>query len=283
MNAKAKTATREWHASVYFLKDTDLGVGEKKEKSRPFPKLIHKIRDGLSLLELSRILSQANYQYGRPLLQIPKDVLDGRRFPNPREVNDRISPDDLIVQVTRPPLIENGMRPPLDDTGVKRTLALSGTELEGQICCALGRYVETCDRSLVRLRAEAKVQDRFRKFRAVHFYQSGGGLVAEFDASTKKGHEKKVPINTALGYFLSVPKLSRVGPRLALSFSMGGSETLWFCHLLATQLAPLYREALASSEEQLWIVQFTCPDYTPIPALEFAEPPVVQEVIEVAT
>ena len=98
------------------------------------------------------------------------------------------------------------------------------------------------------------------------FYQSGGGLAKELAiAPGRKG--EKAPENLAIGYLLCVPSLYENGPRLWLSFSMGGTETLWFCHLLVEELAYLCLDVLESNRMQFWIVPFTCPDYTSVPTL----------------
>lgn len=259
MRRQMTAPTSRWFANVYYLKGEDLG---RKDRARAFPKLVHKTRDGLALLELSHMLARADYEYEGPILQVPKEVREGRRLPQLRRTTASLTASDLLVQATRPPL---------DDTG-KRSLDRSGTRLEGDVFRSFRKFASTCSRSAVILSPSVTLPQAFEGFRQINFYKSGGGLVESIGGkSADKAMQNIRSIalqridaeSLAVGYLFSTPQVRKGGPRLVLSFSMGGAETLWFCHLLRTQLYATFSQALRTRRPCLWIVPFCCPNYTP--------------------
>src|SRR5687768_1961153 len=92
---------------LYYVKQKDLGP-------RRFETQIHKTRDGLALAELSPLLYEARYKYGRVILNVPEETQNElRRRERLWEGTPEIASEDLVLFVTRPPL-DDCEPPPVD-------------------------------------------------------------------------------------------------------------------------------------------------------------------------
>ena len=264
---------RGFYLSLYYLKSKDLGL-------RPMETQIHKVRDALAILEVAPLLQGLGYVYRGAILNIPFGVrsrLD--RISRLRAADPPVGANDLIVQLTRPPLSEGG----------KRQIAPSKCRVETAILDALGGHLERCTRSQVFLsQALAPVNNVSEAvaapFRSVEFFVSAGGRVKHFGFLTSLP-TPPADERLSIGYLLSVPAIGDSGARLLCGWGAGGTETLWFCHLLRTRYSRYVGEALASQEARMWTVPFLVPAYAPFPMLtcdpdELIPDPAIYPVIE---
>ena len=200
---------------------------------------------------------RAGYSYHGPMLQIPENVSkDKFRSPNIHELELDLGPSDIVVQATRPPM---------DDYNRKRRVDASGAILETRILNAAAHFIEECDRWAVVLRSDVALPKEHLGLRRVEFAQYNNGFVEKINEDRYEGE----PTNLAIGYLLAVPPSDETPHRIVLSWSSGGAETLWFCHLLRERLSDLYEKAIHASEPRLWLVRFRGVDYTPNPTLVY--------------
>jgi hypothetical protein len=244
------TAPSKFFLMQYYQKDRDL-------RGRRFETQLHKVRDGLAILELSPLLYEAGYTYGGAILNIPKE-LQGL-IPLKETVTD-IEQHDMVLLTTRPPL---------DEEGVRRPIQSSGSELEQYIFRSLRAFFRTCDRSEIVLAEELKPaidDERVNELRAVLFYQSNGGRVRLVDSIARP--REPMESRLTLGYLISIPTIPPRGFRLLVAFGMGGTETLRFCHLLRQHFTAYLYQALSATVSVMWMVPFLVPDYAPYPFLQ---------------
>lgn len=254
--------TKRWFSSMYYVRQGEWpkyraegANSDGEESGRRFWNLIHKLRDGAAILELSPMLERAGYSYHGPLLQIPENVsADEFRSPNIRDFQIDLGPTDIVVQATRPPM---------DDYRRKRRVDASGANLETRILNAAAHFIEECDRWTVVLRDDVALPKEHLGLRRVEFSQYNSGFVEKINQE----HYEGVPANLAIGYLLAMPPSEETPHRIVMSWSSGGAETLWFCHLLRERLSDLYEKAVRATEPRLWLVRFRGVDYTPHPRL----------------
>jgi hypothetical protein len=243
-------ATRpKFYPLVYYMKEKDLG-------KRRFETQIHKTRDGLALAELSPLLFRAGYTYGGTILNVPMKtqrslVAEGRL----KETRLKVESTDVVLLATRPALD--------DDEEQERPLLPSGCAVESAAFAALRRFFATCDRAEVILASEVVLEERNEYLRAVHFRQNQGGRIRFFDTPT--GEIEPTDPQLTVGYLVGVPNVSPTGARLAVVFGMGGTETLWLCHLFRTRLADEFHQTLTTPDPRIRLIAFSVPDYAPFP------------------
>jgi len=76
-----------------------------------------------------------------------------------------------------------------------------------------------------------------------------------------------------VGYLLTIPQHRLFPFRIIAAFGMGGTETLWFSHIIrmlsfkpsvkTTWPENLLQKAIASTKPRLWTLPFMVPDYAP--------------------
>ena len=247
-----------WYTPVYYLKPKDLGT-------RAFETQIHKTRDGLSHLELSRPLNSLGYQYGGPLLQ----VAHNRSKNSSEEYPDFDLDKDLIIQATRPPDFNLDGYFDAEPRSRGAGIVKSKSAVERYIQSQLLTVFYGCFRNLVTLKGNSK----HKKYSSVKFKTNQGGCVEKYSDNSKPIND-----NFALGYLAAFPKQKNGNfPHLIIAFSLGGTETLWFTHILSTEnmwskpLAndeisnhyespiSLFKAATKTTVPKLWLIEFEIP------------------------
>lgn len=246
------TETRRFFPAAYYVKEKDLG-------SRRFESQIHKTRDGVAITELSPLLYEAGYTYGGTILNVPEDVrktLNKKGRVKATQVN--IGCSDVILLATRPALDD------VDDED-ERPLRRSGSDLEHEMFRALRLFFQTIDRSEAILSEHVDLTEADSRLRAVNFRIRQGGRILSYD--TAEGEIEPDDPQLTVGYVAAMPQIFPDGPRLLAAFGMGGTETLWLCHLLRTGLADEWRQAIRATEARIRIIRFRVPCHAPFPML----------------
>lgn len=243
----------KFYPMVYYLKEKDLGM-------RRFDSQIHKTRDGLALLELSPLIHGAGYTYGGTILNVPKKfqrelAAKGQLSEKPHSVSSA----DMVLLATRPALDD-------DEEDDERPLLRSDGCIEKAAFAALRRIFETCDRANVSLSPEVMLDECHEYLRRIQFRQNQGGRIRFFDTPT--GEVEPADPQRTVGYVVGVPQLATEKTRLTVVFGMGGTETLWLCHLLRTHLANEFHRVLTTPEPRLSLIPFSVPAYVPFQLLE---------------
>ena len=239
---------------LYYAKDKDLG-------KRSFPTQIHKIRDGLAVLEAAQVLNECGYAYGGSILNIPQPIADflGSKV---RRISVALSPTDVVFIPTRPPLDDAGEVK--QEKKSRKPILKSGTELEASIVEKLRLALKLCRRDEIVLSDEllpnpANPPDA-EEFRAIKFQQYNGGCVEQFLGERRRSPKER---NLAVGYLVSASGVTPGDFRLVASFSAGGTETLWFNFLLRTSHREWLRKALNTKGVHVWMLPFLAPDWVP--------------------
>lgn len=243
----------KFYPMLYYIKERDLA-------KRRFETQIHKTRDGLALMELSPLIYGAGYGYGGAILNVPEKfqqelAAEGRL----RENQLQIGCADMVLMTTRPALDD-------DEESDERPLLRSNCAVENAAFAALRQFFATCDRAEVILAPEVVLQERDEHLRSVHFRLNQGGRIRFFDTLT--GEAEPADRQRTVGYLVGVPQMTPEGSRLTAVFGMGGTETLWLCHLLRTRLAGEFQEAMTTAVPRIRLITFSVPEHAPFPLLE---------------
>ncbi len=243
---------------------------------RPVETQLHRVRDGLAVLELSEPLQRRGYRYGGSFLAIPKS-LRGSQVPASAP---QVSPSDLVLHVGRPPLDDDkrearrGTSPWRDEGGREQSLHL-----------ALRSLFDWCDRKEVRLRANlapallsrsgrvlGAASRTGEETREISYFQSKGGRVKRFEtrSAVQSGVGRE---RLSYGYLvgLRLPDEPWGGARLLAAWGMGGTETLVLAWLLRKHCDTLLDDALAADQPTLWMVPFLVPEHEPQPWLDWED------------
>lgn len=272
-SAASPARLNRFFSFTYFQKAKDLRAGTGKGERR-IETQIHKIRDGLALLELATVLNREGLSYGGPILNVPMSIQDKLRARVEtqriiRQEHLALRTGDVALLTTRPPLDDH-------DTPARRIIERSGSPLEREIFAGVRPFFSTCDRALMVIADEWQPRSNSigaKKLRQVVFHQGQGAHVKEFSGDREYRKSGKVEAQLSLGYLLTVPPTGSRPYRIVAAFGIGGTETLWFCHLLRSlhdRRAPrapwptdLLRSALTSPHERLWTLPFLVPAYAP--------------------
>ena len=143
----------------------------------------------------------------------------------------------MILLVTRPPLHDDEYDP--------RAILRSNSIIEGAVFEVLQGFLTKCDRAEVILHPKIDLGD-YEDLRAVHFRINQGGRVRFLDMKQKE----VVPDDPqfTVGYHIGIPEVPGIGARLTVVFGMGGTETLWLCHLLRIGLAQEFYETISTTK-----------------------------------
>jgi len=193
-----------------------------------------KIRDGAAFSELSAPLTKLGYEYGNVLFNSPFDPKKDKKLGH--EHFKFITPNDLVVLTTRPPLDDK-------NHGDKKYLAQSHTHLEDQVFIEFRKYFEVCARSHVKLTSAVGTNvDKAH----LEFYQHHSARLKSF-MRLGEFRGKKTPEDSeiAIGYFLRTSSIPVYGCGLVACFGMGGWETLIWNRIVRTRYpewlnAPLF-------------------------------------------
>lgn len=251
---------------VYYQSDRDLRLD-----SRAFETQIHKIRDGLALTVIASTLCEEGWSYGATILNYPAaERPKNQNRIAPTEAD--ITPSDILLQVTRPPL---------DEGTARRPLRVSGNGIEQQAFRAFRRVLADCDRSCVILSdlVRARLSEKDERYYHIKFEEYQGARIHYL-------HSKQAPEDERLtmGYLVSVPHAGPNSCRVLAAFGMGGTETLTFAHLLRThpRWRGLLRQALNDTCTRLILTAFRVSVSLPDPYLDFCsedlQPKVVVDV-----
>ncbi|TSC54323.1 MAG: hypothetical protein LiPW30_708 [Parcubacteria group bacterium LiPW_30] len=253
-------SVKRYFPFVYFVKDRDLG-GKKSRVAykRPFFTQLHKVRDGLAREEIAALSYEAGYIYGGAILNIPdsiRQLLKKREDDSLIKAKERIIQDDLILLCTRPPL--HDMEEP--ECREKRIILRSNNKLEKSLLGALDSFFYRCTRSQIKL----KVGSKNNQYKDIVFKVSTGADIKYLNSTPPT-----VIKDRTAGYLISIPKIKKLNNvRFVTLFGAGGTETLWFCHILRKEFPHVFKQALICPKSQLWVFLFTVPQITPEPFLD---------------
>lgn len=195
-------------------------------------------RDGESSMYIADIVREFGYSYGGPLFQFP--AVDAQGNPvkpkRPRTETPVLSPDDLLLLNTRPPM---------DDmvTRDRRLIPCSHTEVETRLFADEGplrRWFPRCARSEVVLSNEAaRISPEIRQRQSMWFRQHGGATYQSFGALGGDWfYPEKSDLRTA-AFLVFAEEAWPGGPKLLATFGMGGTAGLIWASLLATRFTDL--------------------------------------------
>lgn len=188
------------------------------------------MRDGDAALYLITALAEQGYRYVGPIFNFPSDG------PNLIAIDDSyLGENDLVVLTTRPPIHDMDIQ---DKKGFKRSF----TTLEDKFFKGpLSVLLERCARSEVLLTAlAAGVSPEVAKRHSLLFRQNGGSTYLSY-GSPVTGESTKFTLRDALTavFLIYAQHAWPGGPGLLAAFGMGGTETLVWCHRLATEFPHL--------------------------------------------
>jgi hypothetical protein len=238
---------------LYYAKNKDLG-------KRSFSTQIHKIRDGLAVLEAAQVFNACGYMYGGSILNIPQPIKDflGSKV---RRISVSLSAMDVVFMPTRPPLDDVGEAKQAKKS--RKPILKSGTELEASIVENLRLAFKLCRRDEIVLADELSniaKSPHAEEYRAIKFQQYNGGCVEQFCGKSRRSPKER---NLAVGYLVSVSGVAPGGFQLIASFGAGGTETLWFNFLLRTSHRQYLHQALKTQGVHVWMLPFLTPNWVP--------------------
>jgi hypothetical protein len=198
----------------------------------------HQLRDGDATLELAPLLFEKGYDYGGLLLNYPykrdhrveesKKQLSVKLPTVPPEIRQIdtsfLSPNDLILLTTRPPLD--------DEIARVREIDRSYTSLEVEVLAALRPYLRTSSRPVMALpgKTAAALHEKYADRATIDFMDRSASYqrLKEYDAIVSNKPPK--PPRTA--FFLIHPPKKEGSPDIICTFGIGGNESLFWAHLL---------------------------------------------------
>jgi hypothetical protein len=183
------------------------------------------MRDGDAGLFLITALQELGYKYAGPIFNFP--------LPGPELIevdNSDWGRGDVIVVSTRPPM--NDWEVP-----ERRSSRPSNTTMEAKLFQALKKYIKWCTRAEIVLSAEAAATSpEVAKRASIEFRQHLGSTYKSY-GSPETREFKKFQLRDALTavFLVYVEEAWPGGPGVLAAFGMGGTETLVWCHRLATE------------------------------------------------
>jgi hypothetical protein len=211
---------------------------EKRDRSL----LLHQLRDGDAALELSEVLRELGYQYGGLLLNYP-GTSTKRRHVN----SDFLTPNDLLVLNTRPPL---------DDEFDRRRVCPSYTDLEEKVFAALKQsFFAVCSRSHIRLHSSLPLSPDCLKYRSIELRVNRGAYSVAFSRVPVPPTEPR----TSPAFMVFKEHAWQDGPGILCVFGVGGPETLIINHLVRKRqnlrrLVCRYEFVLIELQEQSFLL-----------------------------
>ena len=220
---------------------------------------IHLVRDGGAFAELSAVLITMGYGYGGLVLNLPS----GQSFPTEEVDIPALTPADLLVLVTRPPLSD-------EEEDERRKVERSHTLLEDMVLSGLDPFFEICSRSHVKLSRtlSAKLPKKLANRANILFTMYSNASVKKCQSYDSAEWDEPDDENITITYLAYTPMVWPKGPALLASFGIGGVETLIWNLLLRTQHSSLLEEVLGCSQRRFIMGEMTVPAETsPLPVL----------------
>jgi len=231
-------------------------VAARVLRTRPLETQINKVRDGLATEHLAFSLYEAGFSYGGAIINVPKRVLDRPDYRECEATPVPLTPDDLILLTTRPPLDD---RPPM-----KRVIERSGEPIEKDVFAALRPVLMTCTRTSIELGQENGLLSVEPQWRSVGFDEHQGGRISAGGPYRSQTGDDRLTV----AYLISIPP-TETFPRIVAAFGAGGTETLVFAWLLRRQINHLFARTLKGRQRQLVMTTFRVPKTIPHPFLKF--------------
>jgi hypothetical protein len=185
----------------------------------------HQVRDADAFLELLPLLNRKGYRYEHLLLNPPSE----RRKGAPIVDLSIFRSSDLLVLTTRPPIHDK-------KAGDKRRIRRSYTNLEKLVFASLKpKYFKFCARSNIILsKAVARrLAPDFKQKADMLFHSAVGSSYVRYRALGERlwqippADDKRTAV-----FLIQVPAIWPGGPKLLVTFSMAGTETLIWNYLL---------------------------------------------------
>ena len=198
---------------------------------------IFQLRDGFAFPKIHQALYELNYDYDSPISFYPDRGKEADEELRKAENYSFLSPEDLLVLTTRPPLDDQ-------ETKDRKQIPASHNDLEDAIFDDLRAYFSHCSRSSVELSKElveaycathgTKVEQicarfSFRQTHGAHVTSVGTLANAEFPVPAPTGSYKSV------AFFVHLPAIRRYGCRFMASFGISGNDTLAWSRIVATR------------------------------------------------
>jgi hypothetical protein len=184
------------------------------------------IRDGGAFMEVTEPLRDYGWQFETLICNYP--YRKGESSPiSGRDQFTFLTPDDCLVQTTRPPLNDH-------ETRNRKRITRSCSHLENAIFAELRIFFDHICREQLRL--SSRLVDRLAVLKGVsrqeivsrwHFRQTHDARIARtgtIDAARRDRNHRPNDYRS-LGVFLHLPGIRDYGCRLIVSFGMGGFET----------------------------------------------------------
>jgi hypothetical protein len=189
------------------------------------------MRDGYAALALSPAVVELGYRYSTPIFNFPSD--------EPIDVDASwLRPRDLIVITTRPPMNDHKREE-------RRASKRSNTSIEKEVFKALRKYLTVCSRGEVVLSdAAAATSPEVAKRASMLFRQNNGSTYLSYGSPvTREFVSFQLRDALTAVFLIYVEQAWPGGPGLLAAFGMAGTETLVWCHRLATE----YRHLLCTT------------------------------------
>jgi hypothetical protein len=227
---------------------------------------LHLLRDADAFTELAAVLFAQPYEYGGPLISYQHRSID----------LGELTPDDLIVLTTRPPLDD-------DRTDVHKASKRVDSPLEQKVIFdGLRPYFEVCARSLVIL--ERSLATRLRpgyENRAWVSYRVHGESAVykglKSDANDLRRAQPPPPDDHTAAFFVRTPPLGGSLPSLLAAFAMSGTDELIWARILRTR----YASMLTSPTPRFVMAEILLKDVPPRPVdLSFCDDLPVEIILD---
>jgi hypothetical protein len=210
---------------------------------------IHELRDGDAFTEIAAELLKENYTYQGVLLNYPGVELTFQTA--------GIRPSDMVVMTTRPAIDDD---PTTERFAIRRT----NTELEKKILDeAMTPFLAKCSRQRIIVADEFAVKMSQRNRSDIVFTRHGRACYSELrtvvPGKLRRPRTFYEGADKTAAYLIRT-RFAPSGPELLVAFSIDGSETLTWCHLLRTR----YPHLLTSSRFVMAEITFPVFPETPI-------------------
>lgn len=225
---------------------------------------MHKVRDGLALVQISSLLTECGFRFSGAILNVPSSLPSP---PSLRHSDFRPAADDLVWIPTRLPLEEFPVAAPEKRPRRLRIIDRSGSPLEKRILAGFAPYFTTCRRTRIALSNAISLDKQSHTYRVCDFQEFSGGLLTRHGAVANRLLPARADRMT-IGYLIALPPQEGLG-RLVAAFGPGGTETLIFSHLLSTLFRENVLRVIRNDAPAFLMVKFFMPQYVPAPLLAF--------------
>ena len=193
---------------------------------------LHQVRDGMAFCEIGAMLTRKRYEFGTTIHLYEND-------PRPLVSLPELTPSDLLVMCTRPPL--NDEQPVGPDAAAtaagaarkkdkrRKLVPRNGGELERLYLDQLKRYFTHCDRTVITLSPHAAglLVPEAAAYKDIQLYEYMRDDVQWYrrGARTRKA---ALPPPASVGFFIRLPRVPGLACEMLFSFGMSGfTNLLW--------------------------------------------------------